>query len=214
MKKTKIDDGYSSYLVEGATFVGRFQIPQLIFQKVPIPKVLIPFDKRKKHDGKNQAIDFYMHDRFFNQIITHANRYLEDLRKFESIITPDCSLYRDMPLCLQITNTYFNRAVGHFLQRNGFTVIPNVRWGDERSFGFCFDGIPHNSMVAVSTHGCIHSNEDKYYFRLGLETMIKTLHPSIVLVHGQMPANVFISTSAETEYIHYDSYIKLVKEGE
>lgn len=92
MKKTKIDDGYSSYLVEGATFVGRFQIPQLIFQKVPIPKVLIPFDKRKKHDGKNQAIDFYMHDRFFNQIITHANRYLEDLRKFESIITPDCSI--------------------------------------------------------------------------------------------------------------------------
>ena len=212
MNKTKIDDGYSSYLVEGATFVGRFQIPQLIFQKVPIPKVLIPFDKRKRHDGKNQAIDFYMHDRCFNQIITHADRYLEDLRKFESIITPDCSLYRDMPLCLQITNTYFNRAVGHFLQRNGLTVIPNVRWGDERSFEFCFDGIPHNSMVAVSTHGCIRSYEDKYYFQLGLEAMIQTLHPSIVLVHGQMPTNVFKSTSSETEYIHYDSYIKLVKE--
>ena len=47
MNKTKIDDGYSSYLVEEATFVGRFQIPQLIFQEVPIPKILIPFDKRK-----------------------------------------------------------------------------------------------------------------------------------------------------------------------
>ena len=27
-----------------------------------------------------------------------------------------------------------NRAVGHYLQSQGLYVIPNIRWGDERSF--------------------------------------------------------------------------------
>lgn len=29
--------------------------------------------------------------------------------------------------------------------KNGVDVIPNVRWGDERTFAFCFDGIPMES---------------------------------------------------------------------
>ncbi|MBR3084767.1 MAG: DUF4417 domain-containing protein [Kiritimatiellae bacterium] len=38
---------------------------------------------------------------------------LDDISaRFRGLVSPDCSLYRDTPLCLQIANTYRNRADG------------------------------------------------------------------------------------------------------
>lgn len=70
-------------------------------------------------------------------------------------------------------------------------MIPNVRWGDERSYAFCFDGVQTGKPVAVGTHGCIRHREDRRYFRQGLEVMLSRLHPSAVLVYGQAPESLF-----------------------
>lgn len=214
MSKTIIDDGYSSYLVEGATFIGKYQIPSLPkHDEILIPKDMIPFDKRNVVKEKDLAIDFYMHDVTFRQILTSTSKYLDELSRFAAVISPDCSLYRDMPLCLQITNTYMNRAVGFYLQKHGVYVIPNVRWGDERSFEFCFQGLPTNDIVCISTHGCIKGEENKYYFKLGLEEMLIVLKPQVVLVHGSMPDEVFSDFLSETKFVHYESYISKMKGG-
>lgn len=214
MSKTIIDDGYSSYLVEGATFVGKYQIPALSkHDSILIPKDMLPFDKRNVVKEKDLAIDFYMHDVTFKQVLTATSRYLDELSKYAAVISPDCSLYRDMPLCLQITNTYMNRAVGFYLQKHGIYVIPNVRWGDERSFEFCFQGLPTNDIVCISTHGCIKGYENKYYFKLGLEKTLNVLKPQVVLVHGIMPCDVFSDFISETKFVHYESYISKIKGG-
>ena len=212
MSKNIIDDGYSSYLVDGATFVGKYQIPSIPKHDVIlIPKDMIPFDKRNVVKERDLAIDFYMHDVAFRQILTSTSKYLDELSRFAAVISPDCSLYRDMPLCLQITNTYMNRAVGFYLQKHGVYVIPNVRWGDERSFEFCFQGLPTNDIVCISTHGCIKGEENKYYFKLGLEEMLIVLKPQVVLVHGSMPDEVFSDFLSETKFVHYESYISKMK---
>ena len=214
MSKTIIDDGYSSYLVEGATFIGKYQIPSLPkHDEILIPKDMIPFDKRNVVKEKDLAIDFYMHDVTFRQILTSTSKYLDELSRFAAVISPDCSLYRDMPLCLQITNTYMNRAVGFYLQKHGVYVIPNVRWGDKRSFEFCFQGLPTNDIVCISTHGCIKGEENKYYFKLGLEEMLIVLKPQVVLVHGSVPDEVFSDFLSETKFVHYESYISKMKGG-
>lgn len=214
MSKTIIDDGYSSYLVEGATFVGKYQIPSLTkHDHIFIPNDMIPVDKRNVVKDKNSAINFYMHDIKFRQVLTSTSKYLLELKRYAAIISPDCSLYRDMPLCLQITNTYMNRAVGFYLQKNGVYVIPNVRWGDERSFEFCFEGLPINDIVCISTYGCIRGFENKYYFKLGLEEMIRVLRPQVVLIYGEMPEEVFKDVLNETKFIHYESYISKIKGG-
>ena len=214
MSKNIIDDGYSSYLVDGATFVGKYQIPSLPkHDEILIPKDMIPFDKRNVVKEKDLAIDFYMHDVTFRQILTSTSKYLDELSRFAAVISPDCSLYRDMPLCLQITNTYMNRAVGFYLQKHGVYVIPNVRWGDERSFEFCFQGLPTNDIVCISTHGCIKGEENKYYFKLGLEEMLVVLKPQVVLVHGSVPDEVFSDFLSETKFVHYENYISKMKGG-
>ncbi len=214
MRKTIVDDGFAPYLVKGATFVGKYQFPMLErHDELLVPKDMIPFDKRNVVKDRCLAVDFYMHDLRFRQVLTATSRYLPELSQFQCVISPDCSLYRDMPLCLQIANTYMNRAIAYYLQENGLYVIPNVRWGDERSFEFCFDALPSHDIVCISTHGCIRGEENKYYFRLGLETMLKTLRPQIVLVHGSMPDEVFADLASETRFVHYEAYITKMKGG-
>ena len=134
MSKNIIDDGFNAELVSKAFFDGLLEIPIIEKPKeIIIPSGLIPFTQMKRSDTKSEAVHFYEHDKRFSEVLTCTKELLPELSKFSAVISPDCSLYRDMPLCLQIANTYMNRAVGHYLQSQGLYVIPNIRWGDERS---------------------------------------------------------------------------------
>jgi len=68
---------------------------------------------------------------------------------------------------MQIWNTYRNRALAYWLQNNGIKIIPNVRWGNERTFDFAFEGLPTGGTYAVGTNGCIQNKEDRYHFKKG-----------------------------------------------
>ena len=137
-KKNIIDDGFRADLVRTAVFAGVFEIPTI---KAPtkfiVPKDTIPFSLRDRTRNYSEFVVFYEHDIKFADILTATDDYLDELMNFPGVISPDCSLYRDMPLVLQIANTYMNRAVGHYLQAHGIYVIPNIRWGDERSYTTC-----------------------------------------------------------------------------
>lgn len=206
--KTIVDDGFAPYLVKGAKFAGKYQIPILLKQKISLPKDfdLVAFNERKNaKNKKHKSIHFYMHDIMFKQVITSTKRYINDFKEYGYVITPDCSLYLDQPLCLQIVNTYLNRAVGFFLQQNGIKVIPNIRWGDERTYEFCFEGAPKNYIISVSTLGCIRSYEEKYYFKKGLKEAIRVLKPKIIIVHGAAPKEVFKEFMKQTKFIFFES---------
>lgn len=207
MKKTKLDDGFYPYLVAGTDLVGEPGIPSLLdYGNTQIPKDLVPFEKAKlAKTNRRQYVHFYMHDKGFEDLLTSTSKYVDLLKEYDGVITPDCSMLRGQAKCLQQTNTYFNRAIGCYLQRQGIPVIPNVRWSDENSFDYCFLGVPTNGIVAISTHGCIRSSSEKYYFRLGLEEMLKQLNPTDVIVHGFMPESVFCDYSQHTNFHRYKS---------
>ncbi|MGL4483980.1 MAG: DUF4417 domain-containing protein, partial [Anaerovoracaceae bacterium] len=136
-------------------------------------------------------VHFYEPDSKFERLWKRPRTYINKLKRFDGVITPDFSLYREMPLCMQVWNTYRNRALGYWLSKNEIPIIPNVRWGDERTYDFCFDGVNKNSIVAIGTHGCIKRKEDKYYFQLGLLEMLKRLSPHSIIVFGAMPSTIF-----------------------
>lgn len=119
-----------------------------------------------------------------------------------------------MPLCLQIANTYMNRAVGYYLQSQGLYVVPNVRWGDERTYTtaelpekIAFLGVPRNSIVSIGTYGCIKSAENKHYFREGLAAMLDELTPQVVLVYGAMPDSIFASVKDRARFVNFPDWI-------
>ena len=113
------------------------------------------------------------------------------LKSFDGVITPDFSLYRELPMSMQIWNTYRNRALGHWFQSNGIDIIANIRWGDERTYNFAFEGIEKGGTVAVSTNGCIKDKLNRFYFKKGLAKMIETVEPSTIINYSYAPDDIF-----------------------
>lgn len=216
MKKTLMDDGFQSYLTDGAQLVGVPGIPMLLdLKNTQIPRGLIPFNKIGTTNDKKGYVHFYIHDINFSSVLTSTNKYISKLKEFDGVITPDCSILVGQSKCLQETNTYFNRAVGFYLQKQGIPVIPNIRWGDESTFEFCFLGVPKNSIVSISTHGCIRSSEEKRIFKAGLNEMIRQIDPSAIIVHGYMPESVFSEYVKDVPFYRFPSEFETThKKGE
>lgn len=205
-RKTVFDDGFQAYLTEGAAVVGDAEIPVLMnLNNTQIPQDIVPFSKAKKCKNKRQYVHFYQHDKEFSVVLTGTKQYLDLLKQFDGVITPDCTMAIGQSKCLQQANTYMNRAVGFYLQRNGIPVIPNVRWSDESSFEYCFLGVPKNSIVSISTHGCITTKDERRMFKTGLAAMLDELQPVTVLVHGYMPDEIFGEFLTRAEFHRYAS---------
>ncbi len=208
MKKNpnRFDDGFQSYLTEDVNFVGNPPLPEIIaMNNISIPKALIPFNEIENIKNKRGHIHFYQHDKIFAKFIANVKNYLPLLSQFDGVITPDCSIAIGQLEYLQITNTYFNRAVGAFLQKNGIPVIPTVRWGDESTFKFCFNGLPKNSILAIATHGCIKDKEQKNNFKKGLAKMLEILKPTDVIVYGYMPDYIFNDFKNVTKFHNFSN---------
>lgn len=222
-KKTEnlVDEGFRVSLVETAYFDGDFEIPHIDApDKIIIPKGMIPFSLRERSLRHEDFVCFYENDINFRKILTDTESFVDDLKRFPGIITPDCSLYIDAPLCVQICSIYLNRAVGAYLKQQGIYVIPNIRWGDERTFTrevfrdkLAFLGIEKNSIVSIGTYGQVKSAESKYIFRKGLVAMLDELKPKIVLVYGSMPKTIFQGLENKTKFIQYPDWMSRMKKN-
>ena len=215
MQKVIYDDGYNSYLVKGATFVGEAGIPVLQNMKnVQVPKELIPFTKSRKNLDRRKFVHFYVHDENFKCIFNHPERYVELFKTYDGIISPDPTLFIDNSKCLLETSTYMNRALGFYYAKKGIPVIPNVRWTNEDSYEFCFLGVPKGYIVSISTHGCCKSKQQKENFRNGLSKMLEILEPTDVIVHGCMPKSVFDGLENQTRFHRFPSEFEMTHKKE
>lgn len=105
-------DGFNSKLIETAYFESFLEIPILDSHKaIEIPNGAIPFSQRKKHESNEQMLVFYENDPEFRELISVPQKYDNELDSFKFISTPDCSLYRDMPLIFQLTNIAVSRSI-------------------------------------------------------------------------------------------------------
>ena len=101
-----------------------------------VPQNVITFSKAVRSKEYDNFVHFYEDDVNFERIWNNPNRYLPILKKFDGVISPDFSLYRDMPLVMQQWNTYRSRAIGYWLQTNGITVflISDLQMNDHLHF--------------------------------------------------------------------------------
>lgn len=183
-------DVWNAFLLKNAKFDTEFEIP-CIKPKTGIPQKLIAFSKAISDTDYECFVHFYEDDVSFERLWKQPQRYLPILQKYKGVITPDFSLYRDMPLVMQQWNIYRSRAIGHWLQENGVTVIPNIRWGDDRTFDLCCAGISRNGTIAVGSHGCIKLVREREFFKRGLDYVVRKLLPQAIIVYGTAPDAIF-----------------------
>ncbi len=224
MSKNKaiIDDGCNPDLVAGAEFDLPLGIPIIKApDRIIIPKRIVPFSSRNRAQDFDEAIGFHEMDVNFSDVLRAPEKYINDFGRFEALISPDCSLYRDAPLSVQLTNVYRNRAIGSYYQRRGLYVIPQIRWGNEYTYTklyfperIAFLGVQKKSIVAIGTYGCICGKENKYHFTAGLEEMLETLEPEVVLVYGPKPGEVFGQYESYARFIQYNDWTTRAHTGE
>lgn len=139
-------------------------------------------------------------------MLNNPQKYMDELKKFDAFISPDFSICYDMPIPRQIHSTYMNRVMGEYDQNNDIKVIPNVRWGDSRSYEFCFEGLEKEETYAIGSYGQIKRNSNRHYFEKGLEEFFKRLNPKKVYVYGAMPDSIFNNYRNETNLISIEPY--------
>lgn len=182
---------------------GKYEFPIIKKQDINVDEIeFLSYVNAKKDDdnNKNKTIHFFTYDWKFEKVYENAEEELEKLKQYKYILSPDFSLWTNMPLALQIASVFKNRWCGAFFQSKGLKVIPTVSWGDEKSFHFCFDGIEEGSVVAVCTYYRENCEDD---FMLGYNEMMKRIKPSIVICYDEpfksMTGNIkeFLPTTYE-----------------
>lgn len=149
-----------------------------------IPSDLIGFNYAKTSKNKNCGIHFYIDDYQFERIWNYPEKYIDILFEYECILTPDFSLYMDMPMPMKIWNVYRSRQIGAYYQSKGIKVIPTISWAEEKTFEFCFKGIPKGSIVSISTVGVKNNIQALEIWHKGMDEMIRQIQPKSILVYG------------------------------
>lgn len=156
----------------------------------------IPFNVITKTN--NIGVHCFVYDYYLERIWKKPEVYVKYLEKSTAFLTPDFSLYRDIPIATQIINVYKNRWVGAFLQQYNINVIPTISWSDSDSYEFCFLGVEQNAAVAISTVGILR--DDVELFKQGCLEMKAQLNPSKVYVYGSKEKE-FLSELFDCYYI-------------
>lgn len=164
-----------------------FGIPNMLSKQIEnlkdIPLQGFNFALKTKNP-ENIGVHFFLHDYQFERVWKYPDRYIDVLKKFAFVLSPDFSVYCDMPKVLQIYNIYRNRWVGRYWQENGINVIPTVTWSNNMSLEFAVQGIPKHSTIAISTMG--EGRHAKWVeLFAGWNYILETLEPSCILLYGK-----------------------------
>lgn len=169
--------------MDGTRLDGFYQMP-IIHKEDFIPEDLIGFNYMLTSKDKNVGIHCFVDDYQFERLWTSPQEYVEKIAEYDCFLSPDFSLYMDMPMAMKIWNIYRSRLIGQFLQDCGVCVIPTISWAEPETFSFCFAGIEKGSVVAVSTIGVKREEASFHVWKTGMDEMIRVLEPAAILVYG------------------------------
>lgn len=182
-ERERTANAYNMFEFDESACDGYYQMPTLERCDC-VPDDIISFNYMLSEKGKNVGVHFYIDDYQFERIWVSPQKYIQRMKDFQCVFTPDFSLYAEMPIAMKIWNIYRSRLIGQMCQRAGLNVIPTVSWCEERTFDFCFAGLPKNSILSISTIGVKRDERAFQIWRAGVDEMIRQLHPHTLLIYG------------------------------
>ncbi len=199
-----LPDTFGAYVIDNVLVAGKYDIPVVGYFGEELPDYLALYSNVGEYKKtSNTCVTFYQYDETFDSMnglwnaIVHKNQRL--LQHFKNrfsgvkfITCPDYSITGDMPLCMQIFNVYRSRVVAIWLRENcNCTIIPNLRFNNEKSYDYCFDGIAYNSVVCFSILGLCSKPVDVKNIINGLHETIIRIRPKAIIVYGECTDSKF-----------------------
>lgn len=179
----------------------KFGLPIIANYKGDMPAKLQAFNKAIAQKRYENTVHFYLNDKEFTRILTYPEKYLEILKKFKSVISPDFSQYIDMPSPMRFYHCFLNRAFAAYWNNNGINVIPNITWSTPDSYDYSFAGIEKNGVIAINCTGVKKSDYSKFLWLQGYKEAVKRLEPKRIIRYGEKMPDEYeeISTYFENE---------------
>lgn len=168
------------------------------------PARLVAYNDRHKvgtaHADPDAAVHYFLDDYRFETLWSKPSRGLLRPLAVGSSLTPDFSVWSNMPRAMQLWQVYRSRWCGAWMAHHGVQVTPTVSWAGPDTYEFAFAGIPLGSVVAVSTVGVIRNAAARELFREGYDAMWETIKPKHVLIYGRAPAQLVGDDVRQTVY--------------
>ena len=176
------------HLMEGMSFTTDWGFPEMLAYTGTTDFIPVSYSERKKYDGHNQALHFFLDDfRFRNAVWCNLEYTTYSIKNFDYCFTPDLSLWRDLKTDFyNRENIFRTRFVGAYWQLCGFNVIPTASWGGLSSFAYCFEGLPSHSVIAVSGMGNRQNPDAFNRWCYGLRRLEEEKSPSLIMVYGEV----------------------------
>ena len=152
-------------------------LKSVVFSVIPLRKLVFFLNSAI-------GIHFYVDDYQFERVWNDPEKYLDILMEYDCILSPDFSLYMDMPMPIKNWNVYRSRQIGAYYQSKGLIVIPTISWAEPETYEFCFQGIPEGSVVSISTIGVKRDKDALKVWMDGVTAMIERIKPSAILIYG------------------------------
>lgn len=183
-ERERTANAYNLYDFDENRCTGIYDIPTLD-KVIHTPKSLMGFNYCKSTPPQEGVgVHFFLDDYQFERVWNSPEDYCTMLADYDCVLTPDFSLYTNMPIAMMIWNTYRSRLIGQMMQDYGCTVIPTVSWAGTDSYDFAFDGLPTGGTIAVSTIG-VKRNKDAFdIWTQGMDECMKIVKPHNIIVYG------------------------------
>lgn len=185
-------DVMKEFLIAGAELEPKYGIPILPAVNLH-PVDTVDFGEsfsRKIKNHRELNCNFYVDDNVFQRFFNQPDKYLDHLKCFHSVMSPDFSIAvgcNGMPFALNLYNHYRNHALGWYMHMNGIKVIPSVSIPDKENYDWCFAGLPKHSTLSVCTNGRIRAKASRIEFCEGFYEMCDRLEPLRVVIVGRIP---------------------------
>ena len=163
---------------------GKYNFPIIRKQNMDTDHVqLISYSDISISDTKNlyKGVHFFIDDWRFESVYRSPYPTVERIRKYKFALSPDFSLFAEMPIWRQIESIGKSRWVGAFFQNCGIITVPTISWSTSTSYDFCFRSIERGSIVAIGMIGCKHSKSN---FLNGYYEMMRQIEPSAIICFG------------------------------
>ena len=205
-RKDRVRRAYNLHLLDASDGCDAYGMPLLDACHV-VPDRLRGFNTCARCTDQKAGVHFFLDDYRFEWAWSDPLRYVDMLSRFQCVLTPDFSVYVDMPEPMQRFNVYRGRAVGRIWQEAGLEVVPTLTWGFPGTYGFCFDGLPQGGTVALSTVGLMRYPENVRFFKAGASAAVRACRPGAVLAFG-VPCD-FDAGGARVVWYESDNYKRL-----
>lgn len=196
---------------------GTFELPVIKKTKIDLEDVkLIGYDKLNEKEA-DKIVHFFLDDYKFEVLWKDPEPRIEKLKEYRAVLSPQFSMYTEMPLAVKVHQVFKNRWCGAYLQSKGLKVIPSLVWGEADTFWFSFDGIEEGSVVAVSTIGI---RKERRLFIAGYKEMLRRIRPEAIICYGEpfneMEGKLITIDYAETNNLSREKgfsrpYIKYIR---